>query len=289
MFKKFLFFSLVTFVLALALEVRAFSLSPVRQLITISPGAEQIVFLQIKNNEKENKNYNLLVFGARQDNEGYPVFANGINEAEAWVKPEIDFMGLRAGEERTVGFEIQVPATAYPGSYYLGLAVQERNLEDEVIGLSGRLVSILYLQVAGEAKEELQITRWSKLSAEAGKLNFSLQFKNKGNVEVPVTGLFLIKNWQGEIQQEETIYLGNNLLAQTDREIIITVPDLEKNLPGIYRAEIIINYGRSNQVVSQTTTLLNFPWWLGLGFILFLFLLIFAITVVRRGKYVENK
>lgn len=265
-------------------QSQAISISPIRQVITISAGENKTIFLELKNNENIQKNYQLSVLGVEQNNEGTPIFRKKINLAEDWVKPEFQNIKLDLNEEKKVSFDINVPQGVVSGNYYLGLVVQEVNDDFSSIALSGQVVSLLFLQVSGEAREDLQILNWKKNNLDKDHWNFILQIKNKGNVDFPLSGLLKIKNWRGEIKEEKIVYLGNNLLPQTERNLGFISPTII-SWPMIYQAEILINYGLTKQTVSQTIYFLYLPWWFWFILILFLTLFFLSIIVVIKNRY----
>ena len=75
-------------------------------------------------------------------------------------------------------------------------------------------------------------------------------------------GKIAIRNWRGEEIFSEPIILGNKLLAGSKR--VLRPEIILKNnisLPGIYSAQVKINYGRTNQVVSALDYIWYFPKW----------------------------
>ena len=87
-------------------------------------------------------------------------------------------------------------------------------------------------------------------------------FKNNGTIEVQLAGIVAIKNWRGEEIFSEPIILGNKLLAGSKR---VLQPEIILNnrisLPGLYQAQVKINYGRTNQAVSAIAYVWYFPLW----------------------------
>jgi len=283
-------FIFLTFVLLLNIffsqKALATTISPVKYLITISPGNTNNVSLKIKNDESENISYNIFVLGAKQDEKSFaPVFLNGLSEAESWVTPEVEQLSVVVGEEKSVNFKINIPAEAYPGSYYLGLAVQKRSLAEAKVQLSGRLIAILNLQVAGEAREVLQINKFNfdkSLASAKNVLPFYLELKNQGNVELPVKGQIKILNWQKKEVSSKEVYLGNNLLPGSVRGLSLTV-DNNFTWSPYYFAEIVINYGRTKQVVQKIIFINNLPIiYLSCG--LFILLVLIYILIKRKTK-----
>ncbi len=260
MCKKF-FFVIVLFLL-LPKIANAFSISPIKYTVTIAAGGEQMISLTVKNDKTATVNYNLLVLGAKQNNAGSPIFESGLSEAENWVGPETEFISLGGGKEKTVNFLINIPGGAYPGFYYLGLAVQERNLKVSGIGLSGRLVSILSLQVAGEAREILQINEWRKeKTAAGGQWSFKAGLENKGNVDLPLRGEMVVGNWRKKAIGRQTVYLGNNLLPATTRNLSLNFNQEKLPWSPWYWVSLEANYGRTGQRLAATYLVWGRPWW----------------------------
>lgn len=266
----------------------ATTISPVKYVITASPGSNNNVNLKIRNDELENINYNIFVLGAKQDEKSFaPVFLNGISEAESWVSPEVEQLSIAPGEEKNVNFKINIPIQAYPGAYYLGLAVQKRSLAEAKVQLAGRLIAILNLQVAGEAREVLQIKNFfykKNLNNAKNVLPFYLELKNQGNVELPVKGQIKILNWQKKEISSQEVYLGNNLLPDSSRSLFL-VFNKDLSWSPYYWAEIVINYGRTKQVVQKMVFVNNLPI-IYLGLLLLVLFSLFLIIVKRKKKNV---
>lgn len=244
--------------LFIASNARAMSISPVRYLATMKPGKQAAVIVTIKNDKAETVNYNLLVLGAEQNNEGHPIFQSGISAAESWIKPENEFVSIGGGKEKTVNFLINIPGEAYPGFYYLGLAAQERNLNVGQIGLTSRLVTLLSLQVAGEAQEILRINNWEK-QPNSGIWAFSAILENKGNVDLPLRGEIVVRNWLKKEAGRQIVYLGNNLLPNTARNLSLNFNQEKLPWSPWYWAGLEANYGRAGAKTAAAILILDLP------------------------------
>lgn len=294
------FFIFIIFLLGifgLTSFAKAFSISPLRYLAAIEPGGSQFFTVTVKNEQPESRNYNLLVLGAKQDEEGHTLFGPNFSEAEDWITPEKDWVTVPALQARDFKFQIQVPQNAYPGAYALGLAVQERRIEpassagrQEAIGLQGRLLTLLSLQVAGEAKEVLVANKLEKKEYQNNQWHFALKLENAGNVDLPLQGEILIKGWRGEIKQSQPLYLGNNLLPSMSRNYQFNIAKGDDWLPGFYRVEAQINYGRLHQTIAKTALIIYFPWWFKAILFLIILIIVSAFIIARRkNSYVSGK
>ncbi len=272
---------LLTFFIATA-PAQAYSITPVKSLFTVDQGTSQSIIVKIKNTEKNNLNFKLNVLGMTQDESGKPIFARGIDAAESWVYPESNSVNIKSGETKSVNFIIKIPTDAVSGSYYLGLAVEPILEKSNQASLSARLVSLLTLEVKGLVQESLTIENWKYFGAanyfdEAPELQtptlkknwkFDLNLKNSGTIEVLLQGKLAIRNWRGEEIFSQPLILGNKLLAGSKRvlhPIVILKNNLSLSdnisLPGLYSAQIKINYGRTNQTVSAIAYVWYFPMW----------------------------
>ncbi len=279
-----------------ALPARAFEISPVKSLFTVNPGTTQTIVVKIKNTESNNLAFKLNVLGMMQDEDGRPIFARGIDMAESWVYPENNLVNIKSGEIKSVNFIIKIPIDAVAGSYYLGLGVEPVLENGGDVSLATRLVSLLTLEIKGMVQESVEIEKWEPLFGVADKKvwKFNLNLKNNGTVEALMQGKIAIRNWRGEEIFSEPIILGNKLLAGSKRvlhpEIIlrnnINLPAGQAGLPGLYSAQVKINYGRTNQVVSSIANVWYFPKWSKIFLGIIILILIFLIF--RRAKRVRR-
>jgi len=242
-----------------------FSLSPLKHIITLAPGSAGVATVKIFNQSDERQTFSLKVLGGRQDGAGRPLWGANYSPAEPWVKPVKGSLIIGPGGEQAVDFSINVPAEASAGSHYLGLTVGTlASPESGGVGLSGQLVSILSLQVAGQATETAVISGWRTEKIFLKKnWPFELTLRNDGNVELPMAGKAAIVDWRGRVVYEEPVNLGPALLPGTGRGFAAILRPAGKGFywPGPYSAEIKINYGRLNQVVSARADFWYFPWW----------------------------
>ncbi len=287
--KLFLLTGILTF-LIIAQPARAFEISPAKSLLTVDPGTSRTVVVKIQNTEKNNLVFKLNVLGMSQNENGEPVFSRGIDAAENWVYPENNLVSIKSGEIKSVNFIIKTPADALAGSHYLGLAVEPvLSPSSGAASLSTRLVSLLTLEVKGLVNESVQIEKWAPLAGVTGKKNwqFDLNLKNSGTIETSLRGTLAVRNWQGEEIFSEPVTLGNKLLAGSRRVLHPeTTLRNDSNLPGLYSAQIKINYGLTNQTVSSVAYIWYFPMWsktiLVIAGLLLVFLIFWRVKRVKR-------
>jgi uncharacterized membrane protein len=273
-----------------AQSASAYSISPVKYLITIDPGKTETATIKIKNEEPMPLTFKLKVMGLSQDAQGKPVITNQADGAGTWVKPEADSVSVDPGNTAEAKYLITAPADAKSGSYYLALAIEPVVPEGTGISISSRLVSLLTLQVAGMVQESLEIKKWQPASGvfrQKDNWKFNLNIANKGNIEVVMKGTLSIKNWRGQEIMSEDKKLGNTLLSGAERSLTIDSGPQKANiyLPGLYQAKIKVLYGRTGQTIVDSVNfwyLPNWIWWVLGGIILLIILIIVAIKRARR-------
>jgi hypothetical protein len=266
------------------LPAQAFEVSPVKMLVTGDPGNNYTVVLKVKNTDMVSMMFDANVFGMKQNESGAPVFERGISEAESWVFPENRQVSVEAGETKSINFFIKIPKDSLPGSYYLGLSA-EPTVKRQAGSVSGRLVSLLTLQVSGEVRELLRINQWKKKS-DSGVNNwkFALELENIGTVEVPLRGEISVRNFFGQEIISEPAALGNKLLANAKRSLGQELQVQEKvKIPGLYQVNMRVVYGKLGLSVSRTEYVWFIPFWSkiaigGLG------LLVLVLVVRKKMK-----
>lgn len=283
--KKIILILILSYFIFAAREASAFGLSPGRTLLTMDPGANQVLRLKIKNDEPGDLVLHLKVMGVKQSDDDRLTYAPGLYEAENWVMPEVNNTNIKSGEEKTVGFEINVPISATPGSSYLALSA-ETALDDEqgTTNLRTVVVSLLTLQISGTVKEKLEIAKWSLESYSLTKADwpFALLLKNDSPVEVMMAGKVTARSWLGGEALSRDLDLGGKFLARAARARAVAVElGSGLHLPGKYTIEVKINYGKTKQVVSAAVEVWYFPIW---SMVVFGLLVLLAIGLMAGRK-----
>ena len=287
---KLFLFSLVVLLLSffiLPVKTFAFSISPIRSEVVLDQGSSFDLKLKIINDEDETLNFKLGVIGVKQDEAGRPIFLENIDDAESWIRPNLEQITLFPGDSEELIFNINVPTDIYPRLHYLGLKVDSLSESDGEIGITGSLVSLLALQVAGEATEELKIVTWgaSEYITWNKNWNFDLSLKNVGNVKMPLAGKLSIFSPSGEVIYNKDLYLGNEILPDTIRIFKEDVNLINLNKIGFYKTRIDIQFGQTRQMSSYDYHVFFVPVWLVslLSFVLAI-LMIFLFFIFSRKK-----
>ncbi len=236
------------------IKVGAFSISPLKYHVTLDAGAtNHVITIKITNEENEKNFYNLSVLGAKQLDDGRIVYGSEYSIAENWVRPEKTAIELSPGEEKSVNFLISVPTTAKSGSHYLGLAVGlNSSNQNNNIGVSGQVVSILLLQVAGVVNELLSVQSWQLSEGIfSGKFESVINVENDGLVGLPINGYAIVRNYFGKEVYKKEIGMSGTLLPRSIIKSNDTI-DLPFGFywPGPYNVELHVNYGLTGQKIS---------------------------------------
>jgi len=267
------------------LPVKALTISPAKALITTERGDKQNLSIQVYNEGAEAIVIEPVVLGYRQSRDGLPLLDQDIGPAEKWVVFSGSSFELSAGGEQSVDFEINVPEDAYPGSHYLALGVKSSAPTGQV-GVASQLACLLTLQVAGTAVEQLDINSFQSAGVVWYKdWTFQVRLKNNGNVELPLSGVIKILDKKDKIVDEQEFYFGNQLLAGAVRNLTPTWSWGEKWLwPGIYQAELVIDYGLTRQQSISNVNIVYIPVWSLIGVVFLLVVIIGLIYFLKRKR-----
>jgi len=252
--KKIIFSLFICLLLGMVVNADAFTVSPVKQIVTLEQGSWVNVKIKVRNTERETTKYKISVLGVKQDDSGYPVYGSNIEEAEKWVSTEQDVLEISPGKEAEATFRVAVPKGTYPGSHYVGLSAEPVLEGVENRNFSGKLISLLLLEVAGEVNESLSAVKWEGdrvLYLSLTNVRLTAELKNDGSAELPLKGKIRVYDWLNRKVAEEDVFLGNVILPQTQRrtEVLLPAPS-SWLLPGAYRAQLDVAYGRTAQKIS---------------------------------------
>lgn len=254
----FLFFTLALSLL-IAVEAKAFSVSPLKFTTTIAAGDNKDWEVKVKNDSNKSSVFVPVILGMQQDSFGRSIFGRNIDVAESWFKIPFGKLILNPGESGSVVFSITVPANTPPGAHYIGLAVQEESTGS----ITGQLATVLNLQVAGTAQELVVFDKFSVDKKIFFDKNWSshIEIRNKGNVSVNLEGQESVYFF-GKKKFSKAVDFGNNLFSQTNRVV-------NKNLffeqsvilPGFYRVDMDVVFGLTKHTVNSSINFWYLPWW----------------------------
>lgn len=270
-------------ILSVSLPAQAFTVAPARLTITVEGGSAATVKVTVSNPEASAIAITPRVVGVKQDEQGRTLLGKEFDEAEGWVQAEASSVRVPAGGKREVVFSVVAPFGTAPGSHYVGLALAAASEGSGTVQLTGELVSLLTIQVAGVVNERLEIIEWKvpRLITAGGFVPATIVMSNTGTIEVPLAGQVAITSLRGREIFSGPLPLGNKLLALSTRRLEqpIDVPSGSMSL-GLYRASLRVTYGLTQQTVVRSAFIWFVPIWsLGIAGV---FLLGFMVFIVSR-------
>jgi hypothetical protein len=186
---------------------------------------------------------------------------------------------LDPGESSTFAFTIDVPQDIAPGAYGAAVLASSKpaDLEEgeNVVGVTTRAVSFIYLEVEGEATEKAELISFdiNEDMLSRGIVRFDIRVKNTGEARIYPTGEITIYDKEGnqikgiyavteQFVDEEVVVERRNALPVNKTQLSI-FPESEGTInvnwtnrnvdPGTYIAKLDLYYGEDNFLESETT------------------------------------
>ncbi len=206
------------------------------------------------------------------DENGRPIFADEGEttgyELSSWVNLPGGSIKLRAGESRTIPFNVEVPHAASPGSHFAAIFFSDKEPRLDTTGsaISIRVGTIVSLRVAGEARDEARIREFStgKIVYGEAKVDFNSRVENMGNVLVRPRGIIEITNMFGKSVASVQINDEAAAVFPAAYRIFSALWESDALAFGRYQAVLSFSYGEeAKKTISETTSF----WILPLGLI----------------------
>ena len=300
MLKTFIFAGLAIFATILITEDSFassgyFALSPMYQMMTLTPGETIDGNFQITNpaNQTEDFYYELRVepFTASNDNE-ISLTANGdYNQITDWITIYEPEGAVRPNSVKEVRFSIAVPEDAAAGGQYASIVVSSKAEEDPNKDIDIQevyeMAHLIYADVAGDTKRGGDITDVSVPGfLFSGKITGSAKIKNLGNVHSRATHtlqifpLFSDEEIYTNEENPETTFIMPGNIRQT------SVTWEETPSIGIFHVIYNVEYEGVESKVDKIVIVC--PLWLLFLILLALFLLIFRILSAKKKSRSEK-
>ncbi len=280
----------------------ALTISPVKIEVTGEPGQTLQGELELLNEQPEVKTF----FSSFENFEpagdtGSPKFVCGADGLATWIGTAPSVMA-GTGETVKVPFSITIPSDAEAGGYFAAIFWGEQDPKIEAAGevaIGGKLGVLILLRVAGDIAEEAGISEFSIVDdgflVTDLPVAFSYRFTNSGGDRVVPLGDIEVKNMFGSIAA--TVNANTNegsVLPSSARKFTPTWGEVapadaptgfftsaKQQLAdfhfGLYKANLTLVYGATNQTVQDSIWFVMLPWQLlslaGLTVLLLLFIL----------------
>ena len=318
---------------ASAISSSALSITP-KKNYTVESGKSVKDTLIIRNlDEKEKLNLSLRVVDFTYNNDGGTpklMLAENAPQTTWSLKPfvtlpktvEVDPKG-----SATVPIDVAIPANQGAGSYYSAIVYSAGAPEEGNVGVSASGVTLAFVNVPGEVKEELKLEQFGAYIPESGNKkasytlfatedpkNIGYTLKNNGNVTEAPIGTITVKPLFGKEKTISNINPNQSLalIGQSRTYVACVTPKMQEVSlsgsttkttactdsglwPGIYRLSLDMYYGQNGnrtQDLQGSSWFIYFPVWAII--VLILSLLVIGFFGYRaynsvRGKFGKSK
>jgi hypothetical protein len=239
----------------------------------------------------------------------YPANEDRLGQGLAtWVTLDRSAITLAPGDRKELSYSITVPKGAQPGGHYgaIILSTKPPGQREGSVGIDQQIASLLLVRVSGEVQEKGSIAEFgfvdAKVSYDHLPVDFFMRFENAGNTHLRPVGTLLIQDVFG--REVATIRVNDALRSvlplsirrfefgwsrtQEDASEWSELTKEWKNFAiGKYTATLILNYGTTDQIVTDQRVFYVWPWRLMslVGFGAVILALFFP---VLKGRY-DNK
>lgn len=281
-------------------DALALSVFPLVYTYEVKPGDQVADTITLRNETAERVTYTPSVqdFVASDDETGTPKFlAPGMTVETSlaeWISFSTSSISLEPTEQRRLSFTVAVPTDASAGGYYGGL------LFSGGAGINQKVGVLLLIAVTGDVTQSAELVSFESAATITSRLpvTFSTRIKNTGDIFLQPAGLIQINNMFGgesatlAFNQDD----GNILPSSTrrfttvwqDEEVPEDTPEIIqewKNFGfGRYTANLIIQYGTDDAIISASTTFWIIPWQLLIVATIILIVLIILTRFKRQQK-----
>lgn len=292
-------------------EAKALTISPVTIEVTGDPGQTLHGELEMLNEQAGDKTF----FSSFENFEpsgdtGSPKFIGGGNGLATWLGTETSVL-LATGETKKVPFTITIPNDAEPGGYFAAIFWGEQDPKIEAAGevaIGGKLGVLILLRVSGDIPEAAGIKDFALVGSRLQTdlpVAFQYRFANSGGDRVVPLGDITIKNMFGgtaatvsaninegsvlpnSTRKFEPVW-GNLAGATTTTSFFGTVKNQLSDFHfGLYKANLSVVYGATNQTVSDSLWFLLVPW--QLLSIVFITIIILIVLLKQYNAWIISK
>lgn len=267
-------------------SVSALTISPVKVEVTGDPGQTLRGEIEVLNEQIETKTY----FSSFENFEpsgdtGSPKFIGSKDGLATWLQTQ-PTVSVANGETVKIPYTITIPANAEPGGYFAAIFLGEQDPGTQSAGevsIGGKIGVLILLRVSGDIEEQAGISEFS--ISDSGKfqttlpITFAYRFANSGGDRVVPLGDILVKNTFGGITA--TLPANTNegsVLPNSARKFQVMWNDVSGATStldnffsiaksqfndfhfGIYKAELSVVYGATNQTATDSFRFLFIPW-----------------------------
>ena len=180
------------------------------------------------------------------------------SELSAWVSVLPAGVTIHPAQSAEIPFSIDVPRDAAPGGHYAAILIGTKNFGSAspgaTVNVASYLSSLLFVRIAGNVVEDGSIEEFSinKDWLQKPAADFTLRFRNTGNVDLVPQGVITVYNMWGKergtipVNQEDDTF--GNVLPQSVRKFSFHWESGAGLLDfGRYTAVATLDYGTENR------------------------------------------
>jgi hypothetical protein len=267
-------------------NVKALTLSPVRETLVVDAGKDQIAFVYIKNDSEIEQTFlfETDAFGLDPDT-GHIQFGKN-DEAKSWVVPNYPVLTLKPGETRRVNFMIHIPVGTPPSSHYLALVAKQNPVKGQ-LSIGERVASLLFLHVSGTVHESISLQDFSseKNWYFWNPLKMHVQLKNQGTIHAIPQGRIDILNWWGKKIAEIPVNITNRKILPNEKwKEVEELKEIHFWNIGKLHARLFLKYGVTEQDIVAEKSFYFVPWYFVLFGLIFVFGVTFGVRFFKEKK-----
>lgn len=220
-----------------------------------------------------------------------------------WISP-FNTLTLNPKQLKTFPVTIKIPKDASPGGYYgvIRFTSKAPDMTDTGVSLSASLGSLLMIRVKGAVTEKINIEEFFVSSNntkgtffESAPLDFTVRFKNSGNIDEQPSGQIIITDMFGKKSAVVNVNLeGYKVLPNSVRKFNYTLDSKtigSRTLFGKYTADMKITYGEKKEVITSKITFWVIPYrMIGMGVLVLVAGFITLRFVIKRyNKHIVTR
>jgi hypothetical protein len=214
-----------------------------------------------------------------------------------WTKMQTKELEVMPGERVDVPFQIDVPKEISPGQYIGGIVIEygtaasdktsgncdrtqkDNGCDNSVVNVKTRIGSRIYVNISGEAEENVALTDFSYYTTISGQPRFKFKIENKGNVSYQPVAQIEVRDGMGNLYDSFSKSIGVVMPGSTTEPTISW--DKETPFIGKFTATASVSFQKRFQgeltalhaaASSKTVVFWIAPW----IYLIFAFLIILA-------------
>ena len=249
------------------------TVAPARQELTLNPGEQSAVNVKFYNlGESPVSGIVKVADFVVEGNSGTPRVIEDLSQApprfagSTWFTLPYDRITIAAGDKVSLQAKINVPVNATAGGRYVAVYFEPGGTIPQAVGspqeagtgVASRIASLVYIKVAGDAKEAAIVSRFfAKSFYEYGPVEVTTEILNRGDYHIRPRGVVSVTNALGALAFQEKLK-EQNIFPDGFRTFTTQVG--QKWMLGRYRLDLAASYGEQGKALTAAAYVWVFPW-----------------------------